>query len=101
MEHHAASFRRAAQDDALAESIRRDWRTAALSAADRALAEYAEALTREPWAPAAQRLDALRAVGFTDETLLRATEIVGYFNFVNRLADGLGVTLEPDHEGGS
>lgn len=98
MEHHAASFRRAAQDDALAEAIRRDWRTAPLSSEDRALADYAEALTREPWAPAAPRLAALRAVGFTDESLLRATEIVGYFNFVNRLADGLGVTLEPEHE---
>jgi alkylhydroperoxidase family enzyme len=40
-------------------------------------------------------LAALRAAGFDDPAILRATEIVAYFNFVNRLADGLGVELEP------
>lgn len=71
-----------------------DWRTAPLEPAERALAEYAVALTRDPAAPAQPRLDALRAAGFADEALLQATEIVAYFNFVNRLADGLGVVLE-------
>jgi len=36
----------------------------------------------------------LRAAGFDDAAILRATEITAYFNFVNRLADGLGVELE-------
>lgn len=94
MVHHAASFRRAAHDDALADAVLADWRSAPLSATDRALAEYAEALTREPAAAAAPRLAGLRAAGFDDEVILRATEITGYFNFVNRLADGLGVELE-------
>jgi alkylhydroperoxidase family enzyme len=40
------------------------------------------------------RLEQLRAAGFDDAAILRATEIVGYFNFVNRLANGLGVELE-------
>ena len=74
--------------------MRVDWRAAPLSRADRALAEYADALTRAPAAPAGPRLAALRAAGFVDADLLRATEIVGYFNFVNRLASGLGVELE-------
>jgi alkylhydroperoxidase family enzyme len=62
--------------------------------ADRALAEYAETLTRDPAGAAAPRLAALRAAGWDDEAILRATEIIGYFNFVNRLADGLAVELE-------
>ncbi len=74
--------------------MRRDWTTAPLTLPDRALAEYAEALTRSPSAAAAPRVAPLRAVGFDDSAILRATEIVGYFNFVNRLADGLGVELE-------
>lgn len=71
-----------------------DWRTAPLEPGDRALAEFAEALTRTPNVGAAARLAALRAAGWDDAVILRATEIVGYFNFVNRLADGLGVELE-------
>jgi len=74
--------------------VRDDWRSAPLAPADRALAEFAVALTRAPSAPAGPRLDALRAAGFDDEALLHATEITAYFNFVNRLADGLGVELE-------
>jgi len=92
--HHAASFRRAAHDDALADAVLADWRSAPLSPADRALGEYAGALTRDPAAEAAPRLARLRAAGFDDEAILRATEITGYFNFVNRMAEGLGVELE-------
>ncbi len=39
-------------------------------------------------------MGALRAAGFDDEGILRATEVVGYFNFVNRLAEALAVELE-------
>ena len=61
---------------------------------DRALADFAVALTRTPAASGRERVSALREAGFDDEAILRATEIVGYFNFVNRLAEGLGVELE-------
>ncbi|MCA9675128.1 MAG: hypothetical protein KC464_08850 [Myxococcales bacterium] len=79
----------------MADAVHTDWRTAPLSPADRALCAYAEALTRAPAEAPGPRLATLRAAGFDDAALLRATEIVGYFNFVNRLADGLGVALEP------
>ena len=36
----------------------------------------------------------MRAAGFDDAAVLRATEVIAYFNFVNRLATGLGVELE-------
>ncbi|MFN4258011.1 MAG: hypothetical protein ACK4RK_01850 [Gemmataceae bacterium] len=40
-------------------------------------------------------LDALRAHGFTDEQLVDAVHCIGYFNFINRVLDGLGVDPEP------
>lgn len=52
------------------------------------------ALTRAPAEAGRERVLALRDAGFDDEAILRAAEIVGYFNFVNRLAEGLGVELE-------
>lgn len=76
------------------ERIKRDWRTAGLCEADRALLAYAEKLTREPSAATEGDLEELRRHGFTDAGLLDAVQIVSYFNYINRIADGLGVDLE-------
>ncbi|MEA2010775.1 MAG: peroxidase-related enzyme, partial [Actinomycetota bacterium] len=40
-------------------------------------------------------VDALRAVGFTDRDVLDIVEVVAYYAYANRIADGLGITLEP------
>jgi uncharacterized peroxidase-related enzyme len=61
----------------------------------RTLLEYAGKLTRMPAAVSRSDVDALRAAGYTDEAVLHAVEVTAYFAFVNRLADGLGVELEP------
>lgn len=55
---------------------------------------YAGKLTRTPGAVAATDVDALRHVGLSDRAIHDACAIVGYFAFVNRIADGLGVELE-------
>ena len=60
-----------------------------------ALAGYALALTREPQSMTEGHLKPLRDRGYSDEAILWAAEITGYFNYVNRIADGLGVELEP------
>jgi hypothetical protein len=39
---------------------------------------------------------ALRAAGLDDRAIVDANQVVSYFNYVNRIADGLGVELEPD-----
>jgi len=57
---------------------------------------YAAKLTRTPGAMARADVEALRAAGFSDEDVLGIVQVVGYFAYVNRLADGLGVLLEPD-----
>lgn len=41
-------------------------------------------------------LDALRRHGFTDEAIHDAVQVIAYFNYINRVADALGVDLEPD-----
>lgn len=57
---------------------------------------YAEKLTLTPAAMVAADLDPMRDAGMTDEEILHACEVTSYFNYINRMADGLGVTLEPD-----
>jgi alkylhydroperoxidase family enzyme len=46
-------------------------------------------------------VDALRDAGWSDEGIHDACQIVAYFNFINRIADGLGVDPEPEWAQGS
>lgn len=55
---------------------------------------YAEKLTRTPWEVTRADVEALAAAGFTEPDILDINQITGYFAYVNRLADGLGVPLE-------
>lgn len=57
---------------------------------------YAEKLTRDPGGMVEQDVLDLRAVGWGDEEIHDACQVVAYFNYVNRLADGLGVDLEEE-----
>ena len=84
-------------DDALVAALELDWRPAPVSETDRAMLAYATRLTTEPWSITAQDVEALRQAGFSDAAILDICQITGYFAFVNRLADGLGVELEPYH----
>ena len=71
-----------------------DHREAALEPADRALCDYALKLTIVPGEMGAADLDALRAHGFSDAEISIATQVISYFNYINRIADGLGVDAE-------
>ncbi|MCC7011083.1 MAG: peroxidase [Planctomycetes bacterium] len=73
-----------------------DWRTAALDARWRALAEYAERLTLAPHAIGELDLAPLRAVGLSDAAIHDAIQVIAYFNYINRVADGVHVELEPN-----
>lgn len=81
-------------DDALADAVAHDWRSAALSLSRRAMLTYAEKLTATPAAMTRADVEALRAVGFGDADVLAIAEVTAYYAYVNRLADGLGVALE-------
>ncbi len=56
--------------------------------------EYAVKLTLEPWSMNQEDVERLRQAGFSDADILDINQVTGYFAFVNRLADGLGVELE-------
>lgn len=56
--------------------------------------DYAVKLTRDPGGMTADDVDALRAAGFGDRAILDICQVVAYYNYVNRLADGVGVELE-------
>ena len=70
------------------------WRAAGLDAATTALLEYAERLTVHPAAVGAADVDALRAAGWSDRAVNDATQVCAYFNYINRIAEGLGIDLE-------
>ncbi|HSG79560.1 MAG TPA: hypothetical protein VLD62_08275 [Acidimicrobiia bacterium] len=72
----------------------RDWRTAGLDPATMALLSYADRLTRDPGAMGQADVDALRAVGWDDRAITDAAQVCSYFNYINRIADGLGVDPE-------
>lgn len=91
MESHAEFLRVASLDAELAEAVRRDWRTAPITDAERAMLEYVEKLTRAPKSIWTDDLDRLRAAGFDDTGILQINLIASFFNYVNRVADGLGV----------
>ncbi len=82
--------------DDLADRIEADPDGAALSSRLRAMVDYALLLTRRPSEIAARHVEALRAAGLSDEEIHRVAAVVAYFNFVNRIAEGLGVKLEAE-----
>ena len=57
--------------------------------------EYVEKLTLRPWDMVQEDVIALREVGFSDAAILDINQVTAYYAYVNRLADGLGVELEP------
>ena len=63
---------------------------------DLALMRYAEKLTLRPGDMERADVDALFAAGLDDGEILETNQIVGYFNYVNRCLNGLGVTTEGD-----
>ncbi len=94
MVHHRRGLRRLLRDDDLAAAIERDWRTAALSPKRVAMIRFAVKLTATPSAVNDTDVEALRAAGFSDRDILDIVEVVGYYAYANRVADGLGLELE-------
>ena len=71
-----------------------DYRQAPLGPEDRALCDFAVKLTLRPGAMSKQDFDLLGQQGFTDEQITIAVQVIGYFNYINRVAEGLGVDPE-------
>jgi alkylhydroperoxidase family enzyme len=78
-------------DEPLVEALKGDYRSAPISNQDREMLEYVEAITRDATTIAPAFHDRLRAVGFDDRGILQITLIASWFNYINRVADALGV----------
>ena len=76
------------------EAVRTDYRQAPLSAADRAMLDFAVKLSRSSRSMTREDVEALRAVGFSDTAIHDIVQITGFFAYYNRLADGLGIDPE-------
>jgi uncharacterized peroxidase-related enzyme len=78
----------------LVEALRRDYRTAPVSEQERVMLDYAVRLTKDATAIGRDDHERLRAAGFDDTAILQITLIASWFNYINRVADALGVGRE-------
>ena len=78
-------------DDAFVEALKADYRSAPIAEQDRVMLEYVEQITRDATQISPAFHDRLRASGFDDRGILQITLIASWFNYINRVADALGV----------
>jgi uncharacterized peroxidase-related enzyme len=71
--------------------LQADYRTAPISAQERVMLDYVAQLTRDATRLGPEDHEELRAVGFDDRAILQITLIASWFNYINRVADALGV----------
>jgi uncharacterized peroxidase-related enzyme len=78
-------------DEELVVALQDDYKTAPISDQDRAMLDYVAQLTRDATGISRKNHERLRAVGFDDRGILQITLIASWFNYINRVADALGV----------
>jgi len=78
-------------DEKLAKALQDDYKTAPISEQDREMLEYVLQLTHDATRITPENHERLRAAGFNDQAILQITLIASWFNYINRVADALGV----------
>ena len=78
-------------DEAFVDALARDYRSAPISGQDKVMLEYVEQITKDATRVTPEFHDRLRAVGFDDRGILQITLLASWFNYINRVADALGV----------
>jgi uncharacterized peroxidase-related enzyme len=78
-------------DEGLVNALQEDYRTAPISEQDRLMLDYVNQLTRDATLIGKQDHERLREAGFDDRGILQITLIASWFNYINRVADALGV----------
>jgi uncharacterized peroxidase-related enzyme len=81
-------------DEELVRALETDYARAPITAADRAMLDYAIKLTQDATQVSRADHDRLRENGFDDRAILQITLIASWFNYINRVADALGVGRE-------
>ena len=91
---HLYDLRSETQDQKLVDEIANDWKTSSLDSKQILLCEFAEKLTLTPGQVSELDYEKLKKVEFSDKEISEAVQVISYFNYINRVADGLG--LEPE-----
>ncbi|MFZ0805039.1 MAG: hypothetical protein WAN03_02600 [Candidatus Sulfotelmatobacter sp.] len=81
-------------DKGLVEALERDYKTAPVSEQDRVMLDYVVQVTKDATGVGKADIEGLRAAGFNDRGILQITLIASWFNYINRVADALGVGRE-------
>ena len=81
-------------DKALVEALEKDYTTASISQQDRVMLDYVVKVTKDATKVWKDDHEKLRAAGFDDRGILQITLIAAWFNYINRVADALGVGRE-------
>lgn len=95
MESHEPDLRAEVQDDIAVRQIQEDYRQAKLDPSTRAMLDYGVKLTKTPHDMCSDDIEVLRRAGFRDEDVVDIVQMVSYFNYINRVLDGLGAGPEP------
>jgi uncharacterized peroxidase-related enzyme len=93
--HHRRGLRRLLKNDELVARIESDYAEAGLDGRRSAMLRYAEKLTTSPSEIRRTDVEGLRKAGFSDTDILAIAEVTAYYAYANRIADGLGVEVEP------
>jgi uncharacterized peroxidase-related enzyme len=78
-------------DQGLVQALEEDYRTAPISDQERVMLDYVVQLTKDATRISPRDHERLRSVGFDDKGILQITLIASWFNYINRVADALGV----------
>ncbi len=78
----------------MVDALRKDFRSAPISKQDKVMLEYVVKLTRDATQCSPEDHQSLREAGFDDRGILQITLIASWFNYINRVADALGVGRE-------
>jgi uncharacterized peroxidase-related enzyme len=78
-------------DEELVEALKKDYTTAPITEQERVMLDYVVKLTKDATKIWKDDHDRLRATGFDDKAILQITLIASWFNYINRVADALGV----------
>jgi uncharacterized peroxidase-related enzyme len=81
-------------DEGLVEALERDYTTAPITPQERVMVEYVVKLTKDATRVGKDDIEGLRAAEFDDRGILQITLIASWFNYINRVADALGVGRE-------
>jgi uncharacterized peroxidase-related enzyme len=75
----------------MVKALQEDYTNAPISEQDRVMLDYVVQITKDATRISPNDHERLRAVGFDDKGILQITLIASWFNYINRVADALGV----------